>query len=218
MPPGNSPDAITTGDFNADGKPDLVAANVLDNNVSVFLGNGAGIFQTAVNYAAGNLPYAVIAGDFNKDGRPDLAVANNGSDNASILISVSNPSTYSISGTVTTTAGSTLAGVTVNLSGSATATAITDASGNYSFADLQNGNYTVIPGLAGQTFTPANSTVIVSDADKPDVNFTINPRTITATTTTCGTITPQGAVTVSYGADQTFTITPDNERCFSWTC
>jgi hypothetical protein len=206
---GNSPDAITAGDFNADRKADLVAANVLDNNVSVFLGNGDGTFQTAMNYAVGSLPYAVIASDFNKDGIADLAVANNGSDSVSVLISALNPLTYSISGTVKTTGGSPVAGVTVSLTGSATATTTTDTSGNYRFADLQNGNYTVIPGLTGQTFTPANSTVIVSDADKPGVNFIINPHTITATAGSGGLITPSGTVTVNYGGSQTFTITPN---------
>lgn len=206
---GNSPVAITTGDFNADSNADLVAANVMGNNISAFLGNGDGTFQTAANYAVGNLPYAVIAGDFSKDGIADLVVANDGSDTVSVLISASNPHTYSISGTVKTTAGSPLAGVTVNLSGSASATTTTDASGNYSFADLQNGNYTVIPGLAGQTFTPANSTVMVSDANKPGVNFTINPHTITATAGSNGTITPQGTVTVNYGGSQTFIMTPN---------
>jgi len=213
---GNCPDAITTGDLNADGNPDLVAANVLDNNIAVFLGNGDGSFQAAVSYAAGNLPYAVIAGDFSNDDTVDLVVANNGSDNISVLIGAVDPTTYSISGTVKTTVGSPVAGVTVYLSvnDSSTATTFTDASGTYSFADLMNGNYSVIPYLAGQLLTPANCAVIISDANKPDVNFTVDPHTITATATTCGTITPQGTVTASYGAEQTFIIIPDNVMCY----
>ncbi len=40
-------------------------------------------------------------------------------------------------------------------------------------------------------------------------NFAISPFTITATAGTGGTITPSGAMTVNYGASQTFTITPN---------
>jgi hypothetical protein len=35
--PGSTPQAIATGDFNHDGKPDLAVANFSDNNISVFM-------------------------------------------------------------------------------------------------------------------------------------------------------------------------------------
>lgn len=60
--------------------------------------------------------------------------------------------------------GSGLSGVTVNLSGttaagsSVSASAVTDASGNYSFAVLAGGTYTVTPSLSGYTFSPASQT------------------------------------------------------------
>jgi len=76
--PGNEIDggAVTVGDFNGDGKLDLVAANRDSNNVSVLLGNGDGTFQGEVSYSVGNRPDSVALGDFNGDGKPDLAVAN----------------------------------------------------------------------------------------------------------------------------------------------
>ena len=51
---GSSPYSVATGDFNGDGKPDLVTANAGSNSVSVLLGNGDGTFQNAVNYAVGS--------------------------------------------------------------------------------------------------------------------------------------------------------------------
>ena len=39
------------GDFNGDGKPDLVMANSEVNSVSLLLGNGDGSFQMHVDYA-----------------------------------------------------------------------------------------------------------------------------------------------------------------------
>ena len=56
------------------------------DNVSILLGDGAGNFSAATNFAAGNDPCSVAVGDFNGDGKQDLAVANVTSDNVSILL------------------------------------------------------------------------------------------------------------------------------------
>jgi hypothetical protein len=63
---------IKTGDFNGDGKLDLVAAIV--DGVSVMLGNGDGTFQPPVNYPTAVQSESVVTADFNRDGRLDLAV------------------------------------------------------------------------------------------------------------------------------------------------
>jgi hypothetical protein len=75
--------------------------------------------------------------------------------------------TWSISGTISGGAGSTVA-----LSGTATATTIADASGNYSFTGLANGSYTVAPSKSGFTFTPASQPVTVNGANVAGVNLT----------------------------------------------
>lgn len=66
---------ITSGDFNGDGKLDLVAANNQDGNISVLLGNGNGTFQPARNFPVSTLLTGIAAGDFNGDGKLDLIVA-----------------------------------------------------------------------------------------------------------------------------------------------
>ncbi|PYJ03502.1 MAG: hypothetical protein DME25_12075, partial [Verrucomicrobia bacterium] len=76
---GNQPVAVAVGDFNGDGKTDVVVANQFSANVSVLLGQGNGSFQPAVNYAAGAGPSAVAVGDFNGDGKVDLVVTDLGS-------------------------------------------------------------------------------------------------------------------------------------------
>ena len=80
------PASVAVGDFNGDGKLDLVVSNGGRSNVSVLLGNGNGTFQTAVNYGVGSGPYSVAVGDFNGDGRLDLVAANSGANSVSLLL------------------------------------------------------------------------------------------------------------------------------------
>src|SRR5208283_3165942 len=66
---------------------------------------------------------------------------------------------YAISGKVSTTASVVLTGVTVTLSGSSSETTTTNT-GDYEFAGLVAGSYTVTPSMTGATFSPAASSTI----------------------------------------------------------
>ena len=77
--------------------------------------------------------------------------------------------TYRLSGAVS---GAVLQGVSVTLTGAATATTRTDAAGSYAFAGLAGGAYTVTPSLAGYTFTPASLAVTLGGADMSGKSFT----------------------------------------------
>jgi len=72
------PGSVAQGDFNGDGRVDLVTANTTVNSVSVRLGNGSGVFSGAINYTVPAGPVAIVAADFNRDGRMDFAVASVG--------------------------------------------------------------------------------------------------------------------------------------------
>src|ERR1039458_9695930 len=80
---GQTPLSVAVGDFNGDGKLDLVVADAASGYVTVLLGNGDGTFQTPVNYGAGEYPNSVAVADFNGDGKLDLAV---GGEPVSILL------------------------------------------------------------------------------------------------------------------------------------
>src|SRR2546430_3545288 len=70
------PASLAAGDFNGDGKLDLIEVDGYASVVWLLLGNGDGTLQAAANYDVGGYPASVAEGDFNSDGKPDLAVAN----------------------------------------------------------------------------------------------------------------------------------------------
>jgi len=72
---GHSPYSIAVGDFNGDGKLDIVTGDSSDGAVAVLLGVGNGTFKPARNYLVDSSPLAIKVADFNGDGKLDLAVA-----------------------------------------------------------------------------------------------------------------------------------------------
>ncbi len=89
------PDSIIAGDFNGDGKADLVFTDSVWSSVNVALGNGDGTFRQLERVRAGFDGPAIFigqgtepalrtgsitlaAGDFDKDGKLDLAVGHTG--------------------------------------------------------------------------------------------------------------------------------------------
>lgn len=70
---GNQPTALAAGDFNRDGRRDVVVANQDDDTLILFLHTGAGLTAT-LTLPTGAGPDAVAVGDFNGDLRDDIAV------------------------------------------------------------------------------------------------------------------------------------------------
>jgi photosystem II stability/assembly factor-like uncharacterized protein len=80
---------------------------------------------------------------------------------------------FDIAGRVTSsTNGRGVFDVTMTLGGAASATATTDASGNYVFRDLLPGDYTITPSKPVFTFSPINRLFTVSNADITGADFT----------------------------------------------
>lgn len=79
---GSNPIFIATGDFNRDGKLDLVIVNGgsggAQNTVSVLLGTGGGAFGPPISFSAGSVPQYIAVSDLNQDGNPDLIVTDFG--------------------------------------------------------------------------------------------------------------------------------------------
>jgi Flp pilus assembly secretin CpaC len=79
LPTGQTgPIAITSADFNGDGKPDLAIVNQTTNNVTVLQGNGDGTFTpfSGSPLPVGRFPVAIASGSLAGGTGPGLAIAN----------------------------------------------------------------------------------------------------------------------------------------------
>lgn len=97
---GQDPDAVAVGDFNCDGRPDLVVANRADSNpgtvgdgkVTIFVNDGAAMLPTAspITIVTGEgQPRWIAITDVDADGRPDIVVTNNKENSLAILLNKS---------------------------------------------------------------------------------------------------------------------------------
>ncbi|MCH7574689.1 MAG: VCBS repeat-containing protein [Candidatus Marinimicrobia bacterium] len=82
---GSAPNALVAFDFDGDGDVDLATANGTDDNVSVLLNDGTGVFGAAASIGVGTQPIALAAGDFDADGDMDLAALNFDSNDLHLL-------------------------------------------------------------------------------------------------------------------------------------
>ena len=87
---GNDPYSLNAGDFNGDGRPDVVTLNGSSSDVSVFLRQaGGGFAQEAgspVSLPGSPGPSGGAVGDYNGDGRTDLAVSSFDAGTVSVLL------------------------------------------------------------------------------------------------------------------------------------
>jgi hypothetical protein len=73
---GGGPGGASVGDFNQDGRLDLVEANFNAGTISVMLGNGDGTYQAIKRVSSGSGPVSTAVADFNHDGHLDFASTN----------------------------------------------------------------------------------------------------------------------------------------------
>ena len=77
-PLGFAAEAMSYGDLDGDGRPDLVVTNSSLNAIMVLMGNWSGGFTAKLAFSGVGQPLPTAVGDLNADGKPDLAVGNAG--------------------------------------------------------------------------------------------------------------------------------------------
>ena len=88
---GSSPQSVSLGDIDGDGKTDLTVCNQNSSTVSVFRNTSSigvinsGSFAGKVDFSTNSSPQTVRAGDLDLDGKPDITLAQSNTNGISIL-------------------------------------------------------------------------------------------------------------------------------------
>lgn len=78
--------ALATGDFNRDGRADLVVTDLNSDTLRIRLGNGTGGFTTGDTYLTRPSPGAITTADVNRDGKLDILTANANGQDVSVFL------------------------------------------------------------------------------------------------------------------------------------
>ncbi len=232
LPSGQTgPIAITTADFNGDGKPDLAIVNETTNNVTVLEGNGDGTFQQFPNspLPVGKFPVSIASGTLAGSTGPGLAIANQNDNSVSVYLGNGNGTFVAASQSplATTTAPS---GITIaDFVGTSTGgIAVTNPSSGtvIVFLDVGSGLFTeglepaagsdptaIITGtFTGNTFPDI---VVTNDlsGSAGDVTLLVSPTSLIAASSTLAQTPYPGSEYIDIGLKVKATpyVHPDNE-------
>jgi len=90
-PVGSYTTAVTIGDCNGDGKPEIVVASAADNTIGIYLngsttGNLSFTLPPPLQLPSGTVPFNVVVSDLDGDGKPDIASVDAATNNVSVFL------------------------------------------------------------------------------------------------------------------------------------
>ncbi len=83
---GERPASVKVGDMNGDGRLDVMTADYVSGNITVFLNTGDGNLKESRIYEAGEQPVSIALEDMNGDASLDIIAVNKGSNYLSLLM------------------------------------------------------------------------------------------------------------------------------------
>jgi hypothetical protein len=199
---GVSPHFVTTGDFNADGIPDLVVINKgSPSTFSVFYGSGGGAFAAAVTTAAGSSPWSAAVADFNGDGRSDLVLSSSANNDLFLLLGLGQYPDLTVASThaANFTQGQSGATYTLTVTNGGPVT----SSGIVSVIDTLPAGLTAtaIAGGTGSSWNCSLLTLTCSRSDSLGAGLSYDPITVTVNVANNAALTVTNSVTVSGGGE-----------------
>lgn len=168
---GSHPFSVAIGDVDADGKPDLVTANLSAGTVSVLRNTGTtgslsvSSFAPKIDFLTGGSPRFVTVNDLNADGRPEIALANAQTSKATVLFNTASP------GNITPSSFTVAVSIDAGNSPNFIATGDIDGDGRPDLVTVNYGSNTV---SVLRNNLPAGS--FNSDAFLPKVDFATGPQ------------------------------------------
>jgi alpha-tubulin suppressor-like RCC1 family protein len=80
--------SMSIGDLNGDGNNEILTSNNASNTMTIYWGNGTGLFTASTTLTTATGPVQNKIGDLNGDGRPDIVVNYNSSAQVSVFLNV----------------------------------------------------------------------------------------------------------------------------------
>jgi hypothetical protein len=155
LPTGAGPSYVVTGDFNRDGKTDVITSNFGTGTITVLVGDGTGGLTQKQTITVGAGPETIALGDINGDGITDLVVTNYNSTNVSVLLG-NGDGTFRAAPTPTVSLGGAAFGVTLgDING--------DGKADMVVADFGNSTVSVFLGDGSGGFTADGSPIQVGN-------------------------------------------------------
>lgn len=101
--PAGSPFVVSSGDFNGDGRVDLVAGDLTNSDLILLLGKGDGTLQAPITFDTSAPPRFLVTSDLNRDGRLDLVFSDTSPAHITVLLgkgdgSFHAPTSYPVNG------------------------------------------------------------------------------------------------------------------------
>lgn len=144
-----------------------INGNNLINGASVLINDS----PRATTYFGRSVSIELTDADLSSPRELNINVVNpDGAKSNTIVFTITQATGFTISGRVATVSNGNLSGVTLTLSGAQAGSTQSDNSGNYSFANLPAGNYTVTPSKTAFSFSPTNESLLNLSSNQV-VNF-----------------------------------------------